>query len=408
MFAGDALSFQPRRYTKSDRKSLATRLQKLLDDANWFSDDDENSSSDSDESISSDDQTDFEERPPFPIDFVFTWVDNTPEHARRRAKALARAPREDGEPPSDNEINRYESFGEFRHTLRSIFKHAPWANAIHILVADDQCPVWLRPDSNKARIPVHLVPHSLVYTGECEGHRETYNSQSIETHVSGIPGLAEHFLYGNDDEMIARPISWRAWFTPEGEIIQELTSQFKYRTPAPGMSKHLIGYINAFKTLDKTHPEYRKRQRFRLSHQLTPLRKSICEEAWANPIAKAKLVQTSAAKFRSNTDVYPIALFAYWGILTGRTKVRSEENAMQLNMLSSMGIMTIAQKVVDRRPILLCLNDSVQGATQRKQLAWQLPLFLDALFPEPSPVEEQEADHHHHSGHQPSASRRRR
>ncbi len=101
--------------------------------------------------------------------------------------------------PLDLEENigdvRYVQHGELRYCLRSIDKFTPWVRRI-FLMTDNQRPAWLKDHpkvtivDHKEIIPAYLLP--------------IFSSIAIEMHIHKIPGLAEHFIYGNDDFFINR------------------------------------------------------------------------------------------------------------------------------------------------------------------------------------------------------------
>ena len=71
-------------------------------------------------------------------------------------------------------------------------------------------PAWLDTD----RPDVTVVSHREMF-GDT-GLLPTFNSQAIESRLHRIPGLAEHFLYLNDDVFLGRPVAPTMFFTPGG------------------------------------------------------------------------------------------------------------------------------------------------------------------------------------------------
>jgi len=127
------------------------------------------------------------------IDAVITWVDGAdPAHARKRRRHQPAAPRH------ANGINphRWACSDELGYCLRSIANHAPWIGRIWI-VTDAQTPDLSRlPAALVARISI--VDHLTLFAGH-EDALPTFNSLAIESLLWRIPGLAEHFVYFNDD-----------------------------------------------------------------------------------------------------------------------------------------------------------------------------------------------------------------
>ena len=64
---------------------------------------------------------------------------------------------------------------------------------VHLVVSNkEQVPEWL--DQSKVHVVLHedIIPKELL---------PTFNSTTIEMFLHKIPGLAEHFIYSNDDMM---------------------------------------------------------------------------------------------------------------------------------------------------------------------------------------------------------------
>jgi len=78
-----------------------------------------------------------EERESIPIAAVYTWVDGAdPAHRAKRARYRQDA----GDADATRE--RWRDDGEFRYSLRSLHRHAPWISASFI-VTEQQVPDWL-------------------------------------------------------------------------------------------------------------------------------------------------------------------------------------------------------------------------------------------------------------------------
>lgn len=137
------------------------------------------------------------------IDAVITWVDgDDPLHRIKRQRYQQQAPRN----ANANAVNphRWACNDELDYCLRSIANHAPWIGRIWI-VTDAQTPDFSRlPAALVERIAV--VDHRILFSGY-ESALPTFNSLAIETLLWRIPGLAEHFLYFNDDVFLTGPLA---------------------------------------------------------------------------------------------------------------------------------------------------------------------------------------------------------
>ncbi len=135
------------------------------------------------------------------IDAVITWVDGAdPAHARKRQRFQPQAARN----ANATNPHRWACSDELGYCLRSIANHAPWIGRIWI-VTDAQTPDLSRlPADLVARVTI--VDHHVLFAGH-EAALPTFNSLAIESLLWRIPGLAERFVYFNDDVFLTGPLN---------------------------------------------------------------------------------------------------------------------------------------------------------------------------------------------------------
>ena len=176
-----------------------------------------------------------------PIDAVITWVDgDDPVHrAKRQRYAFPDAQTNDD---IGGEI-RFKSVGEIRYCVASILRFAPFIRKIFI-VTDNQDPqldelleTWF-PDRTA---DVEIVDHKVIFRGY-EHCLPVFNSLSIESVLWRIPGLSEHFIYLNDDVMLAAPVEPEDFFVGDSLVCY-----------ASRMSWHLAAFLRWAKHLGKRH-----------------------------------------------------------------------------------------------------------------------------------------------------------
>jgi hypothetical protein len=153
------------------------------------------------------------------IDAVISWVDgNDPVHRRKRAVVLNDDGHVVAKPLSTGtDTTRFVDNGELRYTIYSIRKFAPWVGTIY-LITDDQVPGFFA-DGELDRLGVVIVDHRVVFEGY-EWALPTFNSRTIETMVWRIPGLAERFVYFNDDFMLVGEVSRQDFFDGDKLVIR--------------------------------------------------------------------------------------------------------------------------------------------------------------------------------------------
>src|SRR6185312_17566504 len=91
----------------------------------------------------------------------------------------------------DDSEARYRQIDELKYALRSIYMFAPWVRRIFI-ATDSPRPEWL---AEHPRVTIVRSEEFFADTSTLP----THNSHAVESQLHHIDGLAEHFLYSNDD-----------------------------------------------------------------------------------------------------------------------------------------------------------------------------------------------------------------
>ena len=142
------------------------------------------------------------------IDLVYLWCDG------KDKKFIERKERYIVDHKCNSESNGKERFfdnNELKYSLRSVEKYANWIHHIYI-VTDRQRPEWFNSNCKK----VTIVDHSTILPKELI---PCFNSTVIERYIANIPGLSEHFIYGNDDTFFGNAIMPNYFFNAEGKPI---------------------------------------------------------------------------------------------------------------------------------------------------------------------------------------------
>jgi hypothetical protein len=153
-----------------------------------------------------------------PIDAVITWVDGSD---KRHAQKLADYCAEQG---IDRKIEaaaptRFNERGELHYCVHSLLRFAPWIRTIYI-VTDEQIPPIIESlrDTNFAD-KIKLIDHRAIFSGY-EAHLPTFNSLSIETLLWRIEGIANRFIYLNDDFSLIRPVKPEDFFRDDKLVLR--------------------------------------------------------------------------------------------------------------------------------------------------------------------------------------------
>ena len=151
-----------------------------------------------------------------PIDAVITWVDGSDPAHRQRLQAYLR---ECGHAETGGAApTRFGDCNEIEYCVASLLRHAPWLRTIHI-VTDQQAPAFvarLRGTALESR--VRVVDHRDFFGGY-ESFLPTFSNRAIECLMWRIPGLAERFVYCNDDFVLLRAVAPTDFFLPEGGLV---------------------------------------------------------------------------------------------------------------------------------------------------------------------------------------------
>jgi hypothetical protein len=313
----------------------------------------------------------------FPIDVVYTWVDGgDPAWLERKARAL----RENGWVSEVSEqaanYSRFVSRDELCYSLRALHTFAPWVRHI-FLVTDGQVPAWL--DTAQPRITV--VPHREIF-GDT-GRLPTFNSQAIESRLHRIPGLAEHFLYLNDDVFLGRPVAPEMFFTPGGltrffPSTALVDSAPRQLTDAPANS---AGKNNR-RLIQEAFGRVLTRK---MKHTPHPSRRSVLSEI---ELRFAEHVEATAEhQFRHPDDIALLSsLQQYYAYLTGRA-APGEIKYIYTDLADASTPFRLSRLLHDRHLDAFCLNDTDSDPAVAAEQAALLADFLPAYLPFPSPFE---------------------
>lgn len=242
----------------------------------------------------------------FPIDVVFTWVDDSDPIWKKKYQHFKSVAEAGSLGNFATDTARFSNHDEIRYSIKSIEKNIPWVRNIFI-ITDDQRPAWLKSDDK-----IRVIDHKDIIDKK---YLPTFNSHVIEAHLHKIPDLAEHFIYFNDDVFVARPLPPGHFFKNRG-ISSLFLSQKSLRsmqergTNTPTLSASLQAsdtFERDFKILIDTP----------LVHTYVPLRKSIFEEAWR--LYETKINGFLSNKFRTNHDLNLATFFVPWlSYITGK------------------------------------------------------------------------------------------
>lgn len=311
----------------------------------------------------------------FPVDVVYTWVDDADPAWRERRDAARRAAGIATDHVDSGDV-RFRNRDELRHSLRSLAMYAPWVRTIY-LVTDDQVPSWL----DTSRPGLEVVSHRELFADT--SLLPTFNSHAIESQLHRVDGLSEQFLYFNDDVFLGRPLAPGAFFQSNG------AAHF-FRSPTavpPGeVTPDDEGYFAAAKNnRDLLKREFGKVATHSFLHAPHPLRRSVLAE-----IAERfpeEVAATAGSRFRAQSDLsIASSLHHYYGYLTGR----STPAAISCSFVNAGRYdhhTVLSRLLATRSHSVFCIGESADAEVPAPEQDRVLRAFLGAYFPVPSPYE---------------------
>lgn len=170
----------------------------------------------------------------YEIDFVIPWVDDTEQNWQRERAKYQQTEDEDGESV------RFRNWDNLKYWFRGVEKYAPWVRTVH-LITWGHLPDWI----NEYHPKLHIVKHQDYIP---KRFLPTFNSHTIELNMHRIEGLAEHFVYFNDDIFLLRPLRKQDFFR-NGKPCDMLAFQPTVANPDNPIMSHV--FLNNILVLSK-------------------------------------------------------------------------------------------------------------------------------------------------------------
>ena len=303
----------------------------------------------------------------FDVDAVVLWVDGS-DPVWRAARDRRRAELGFDPDGQGQEEFLYDDHGELRYLLRSIEQYAPWLRRVHLVTAG-QRPSWLRDDHPRLR----LVDHADVIEPEA---LPVFSPRPITARMHRIEGLSEHFLYFNDDMVLARSIDPELFFTSYGQSRFFLSKATVPRAPSD------VAHLGARQVMQRLIADrYGVHVARTFRHAPYALRRStleLLETAFPEAVSA-----TVRRPFRSPEDIVPEWLHHYVGYCEGRALPGSiAYGYFPIGRERTLG--DLDRLLTNRNLDCFCLNDLGDGEAGGRGAIIER---LERLFPLPSTFE---------------------
>ena len=329
----------------------------------------------------------------FDIDIVIPWVDGSDPEWQQAYKKYAAI-----EMGRDNNTEiRYRDWDNMQYLFRGIEKFAPWVRKVH-LITTGQKPKWLNLNAPKLNFVRHedFIPKEFL---------PTFSVRPIELNLHRIEGLAEHFVYFNDDYFLLRPVQPERFFHngmpcdmavldtlpmggPRGHMLMNdvnvVNSHFK---------KNAVLKANPMKWLNPVYGSQLLRTvallpfsvfpGFRNHHMPQAFLKSTIQEIW--DVEEPLLREVSSHRFRDITDVNQY-MFRFWQLMSGKFHPTNIAKGTCRYTISDDSVEKLSAAIKSQKCDILVTADS-ENVSDYKALVAQINAAFDVILPEKSSFE---------------------
>lgn len=227
----------------------------------------------------------------------------------------------------------------------------PFVRNVYLVVSgESQIPVWL--DRSKVNVVLHedIIPERLL---------PTFNSTTIEMYLCRIPGLAEHFVYSNDDMLAVNSLDAADFFDERGRPVYQLI-----RRAEKARRTFRMQCQNSYELAARlAGASVKKDEYFYIAHSMDPMLKSVCEEVHSK--AGGEILKR-CTKFREPWN-FTQYLFPDYAVMTGGAAL----GKMPLAYFTTNNA-NIGEKLEKVDSGIICINDdSDEDSFQRSSPAIQ-------------------------------------
>lgn len=303
----------------------------------------------------------------FDVDIVYTWVNDKDEEWLNKKKQFSN---HDVACSGSADKARFENHNELYYSVLSVKNFLPWVRNIYI-VTDNQRPDWLGNEEN-----IFIIDHHDIIDDQ---YLPTFNSHVIEANLHKIPGLAEKFIYFNDDVMVAKSLEKEHFFRKNGTASIFASKKSLQDMVQRGVkTATLIASENSNKILIKNHGISIDNP---LVHTYVPLNKSSFEKCWEDNLLCIQSFLSN--KYRSENDLNMATFLVPWSMYIQGESVITSEICYYFNIRSPHANMQYKKllelRVKNQSPHSICVNDFKSG-NQETDYQIHLENFLIKYF----------------------------
>lgn len=327
------------------------------------------------------------------IDIVIPWVDGSDPEWQQEFKKYAAI-----EMGRDNNTEiRYRDWDNLQYLFRGIEKFAPWVRKVHFITTG-QKPKWLNLDAPKLNFVRHedFIPKEFL---------PTFSVRPIELNLHRIEGLAEQFVYFNDDYFLLRPVKPERFFRNGLPCDMAVLDTLPMGDSRGHMIMNDVNVVNSHfrkNAVLKAHPmkwftpiygpqlmrtlallPFSVFPGFRNHHMPQAFLKSTFREVWE--VEEPLLREVSSHRFRDITDINQY-IFRFWQLMSGRFHPVNIVKDSCRYTLSDSDLNKLTAAIRTPKRDILVMADSEEVSDFNRMVA-QINAAFEAILPEKSSFE---------------------
>lgn len=330
----------------------------------------------------------------YSVDIVIPWVDGNDFAWREEKKKYQ------GEVTSFVHQFDYQEWGTLKYWFRGIETNAPWVRYIYF-VTWGHIPSWLNTNHPKLKIIRHedYLP---------EKYRPTFSANPIEINFHRIPGLAEHFIYFNDDMFLLKHTEKSDFFynglpcesaiiNPVAPANNNCIAHMQLTNAAvinQHFSKHNVIIKHPFKWFNLKYGKllplnflfipWKRFPGILEKHLPASFLKSTFEEIWEKEYTL--MDATSCHRFRNFKLDVNQWLIKEWQLASGKFHPRSTNIGKLLAIKDEATAQKAADTIKKRKVKMICVNDHLESGNVSSIIQIVNNAF-EEIYPEKSEFE---------------------
>ena len=325
------------------------------------------------------------------IDIVIAWVDGSDEFWQKT--------RQETITTQEFKVNQYRDWGLLKYWFRGIETNAPWINKIHF-VTWGHLPDFLNTNHPKINVVKHedYIPHQYL---------PTFSANPIEMNFHRIEGLAEQFIYFNDDMYlinkteetdfflngkprdvaILNPIVPANFDTISGIMMNDIGIINQHHNLRSSIKKHPFKWFNVkysyLNILNLMFLPWRNAVGLYQQHLASSMLKTTYETIWEKEYDILDSVsQNKVRNVKMDVNQW---LIKEWQVMEGNFEPRSINFGKYIQVKKFEDVASVKKVFSKKRTKTVCINDHVTEDIDKVMTA--LVVVFEEKFPEKSSFE---------------------